>query len=240
MTDAVRAGGFLLPVLYLDNHLLAVVKPSNLPVQRDRSGDSDALTACKAYIGEVFNKPGDVYLGLVHRLDRPVGGVLLFARTSKAAARLGAQFKGHTVDKRYLAVVAGTTSCAGALEDYLAKDEASGFVRVVSAEEAGAKLARLEFEALSSRDGTTLLSIRLLTGRPHQIRVQLKNAGYPILYDARYGTGSPGTPLALWACRLTVEHPTRKGPVVFCAPPPAREPFTRYADVLEELVILHP
>ena len=221
MIDEIRAGRFEIPVLYEDNHLLAVVKPPNLPVQADRSGDDDLLSILKRYIGNKYQKPGAVYLGLVHRLDRPVGGAMVFARTSKAAARLSAAFALHEQDKRYLAVLQGELKAARALTDWLKKDGATGTVRVVSEHEPGAKQARLDTNPLAIRDGLTLSEVTLHTGRAHQIRVQHAHAGFPLWGDARYGGGRPGQQIALWAASLTLEHPTRHEAMRFTAPPPA-------------------
>ena len=171
MTDRVRAGRFEVEVLYEDNHLLVVVKPPNLPVQGDSSGDDDLLSIMKRYIGNKYQKPGNVYLGLVHRLDRPVGGVMVLARTSKAAARLSAAFADHAQDKRYLAVVRGDMPGERTLEDDLLKDGATGMVRVVPAGTPGSKHARLHTRPLAAREGLTLVEVALYTGRAHQIRV---------------------------------------------------------------------
>ncbi|MBR3274505.1 MAG: RluA family pseudouridine synthase [Clostridia bacterium] len=220
MIDRVRTGRFDIGVLYEDNHLLAVVKPPNLPVQADSSGDDDLLSIMKGYIGNKYQKPGNVYLGLVHRLDRPVGGVMVLARTSKAAARLSAAFAAHEQDKRYLAVVQGTMPGEMALEDALLKDGRTGMVRVVSPETPGAKIARLSTSPLSAREGLTLVEVTLYTGRAHQIRVQHAHAGFPLWGDARYGGGRPGQQIALWAASLAVEHPTRHESMRFIALPP--------------------
>ena len=233
--DTVRAGRFAIPVLYLDNHLLGVVKPCNMPVQADASGDLDLLTALKGYIGETFHKPGAVYLGLVHRLDRPVGGVMIFARTSKAAERLSRDFQGHDLEKRYLAVVKGRLTGERTLEDWLAKDGATGMVRVCRPDEPGAKQARLITRPIAARENTTLTEVELLTGRAHQIRVQHMNAGFPLWGDARYGGGRPGEQIALWACRLTVTHPTLKTPVTLCAAPPDEGVWRLYRAEMERL-----
>ncbi len=220
MGEIIRAGRFAVEVLYEDNHLLAVVKPPNLPAQADRSGDDDLLSILKRYIGQKYQKPGNVYLGLVHRLDRPVGGVMVFARTSKAASRLSAAFAAHAQDKRYLAVLQGELAGERTLEDWLVKDGATGTVRVVAPDSPGAKQARLATRPLASRDGLTLAEVTLYTGRAHQIRVQHAHAGYPLWGDARYGGGRPGQQIALWAASLRLEHPTRHEPMRFCAAPP--------------------
>ena len=167
-------------ILFEDNHLLVVEKPANLPVQADASGDADLLSLCKAYVKEAYHKPGDAYLGLVHRLDRPVGGVMVFAKTSKAAARLTAQFKDRRAKKRYAAIVEGTAPADGECVDWLLKDEATNTTRVVKEGVEGAKKAVLRYRTLARENGTSLLDVELLTGRPHQIRVQLSSRKLPI------------------------------------------------------------
>lgn len=230
----VRSGRYTVGVLYEDNHLLAVVKPPNLPVQADASGDMDLLTMMKGYIGEKYHKPGAVYLGLCHRLDRPVGGVMVLARTSKAAARLSAAFAGHEVEKTYLAVVRGETPDEMALRDFLLKDGRTGMVQVVGKEQPGAKEARLISQNLARRDGLSLQRVQLMTGRSHQIRVQHMHAGFPLWGDARYGGGRPGEQIALWAARLEITHPTRKTRLCFCALPPQSGAWAVFQNELEE------
>lgn len=211
-------------VLYEDNHLLVVEKPMNVPVQADISGDEDLLTACKGYIKERYQKPGEVYLGLVHRLDRPVGGVMVFARTSKAAARLTEQFSAHRTEKRYAAVVEGFAPAEGNLFDYLLKNEATNTTAVVPAGTPGAKPARLSFRTLAREKGLSLLNVNLQTGRPHQIRVQLSHRGLPLKGDQRYNPGARvGEQIRLWAYALTLTHPTLKEPMTFYALPPFAE-----------------
>jgi 23S rRNA pseudouridine1911/1915/1917 synthase len=234
MIDQAVAGSFEIPILHLDNHLLVAVKPPNLPSQADRSGDIDMLTALKDYIGRKYDKPGAVYLGLVHRLDRPAGGVMAFARTSKAAARLSAAFAGREVDKRYLAIVQGEMAGPVELSHYLVKDEATGTVHGAEEGETGAKLARLCTKPLACRNQTTLVEVQLFTGRSHQIRVQHLLIGHPLWGDSRYGGGRPGQQLALWAHSLALAHPTLKAQLCFCATPPAVGAWEPYRDVLEE------
>ena len=223
------------PILYEDNHLLVVVKPPNLPVQADRSGDDDLLSILKRYIGHKYQKPGAVYLGLVHRLDRPVGGVMVFARTSKAASRLSKAFAEHAQDKHYLAVLQGVLSQPRELRDYLVKDPSDGMVRVTGADAPGAKLARLETAPLCTRDHLTLTRVALYTGRSHQIRVQHAHAGYPLWGDARYGGGRPGQQIALWAYALGFEHPVRREPLRFTALPPMTGAWAKFQDIIEDM-----
>lgn len=210
-----------LHVLYEDNHLLVVEKPANMPVQADASHDEDLLSVCKAYIKETYHKPGEVYLGLVHRLDRPVGGVMVFARTSKAAARLSAQFSGRQAQKRYAAIVSGKPAPKATLVDFLYKDERTNTTRVVSENATGAKRASLAYRTLAQSGDRALLDVSLFTGRPHQIRVQLSHAGLPIEGDMRYNPASaPGTQIRLWAYALTILHPTQGEPLTFYSMPP--------------------
>lgn len=235
MPEIVKAGRFSIPVLYEDNHLLVAVKPANLPSQADSSGDVDMLSALKRYIGEKYNKPGAVYLGLVHRLDRPVGGVMVFARTSKAAARLSEAFRSHAQDRQYLAVAEGEIPEALSLTDYLLKDGRTGMVRVVKSETAGAKQARLITRPVACRDSLTLTRVQLFTGRSHQIRVQHAHAGHPLWGDMRYGHGLAGRQIALWAFLLTLEHPTRHEKLTFTAPPPREDVWTKFGNEIDAL-----
>ena len=211
-------------VLYEDNHLLVVEKPANVPVQADASGDEDLLSACKGYIKEKYQKPGEVYLGLVHRLDRPVGGVMVFARTSKAAARLTEQFSAHRAQKRYAAIVEGSAPAEARLSDCLLKNESTNTTSVVKEGTPGAKPARLSYRTLMRADGLSLLDVDLQTGRPHQIRVQLSHSGFPIKGDQRYNPSARvGDQIRLWAYALTIAHPTLKEPMTFYALPPFSE-----------------
>jgi 23S rRNA pseudouridine1911/1915/1917 synthase len=207
-------------VLFCDNHLLVVVKPAGLPAQQDRTGDEDLLCLLKAYVKERFNKPGEAYLGLVHRLDRPVSGVMAFARTSKAAGRLSAQFREGTPLKKYIAIVQGSVQGQGVCADYLFKDNEK--VRIVGAKYPKALYAELAWQARAEAGGLSLLEIDLKTGRPHQIRVQLASRGLPIVGDLRYGSRREfdGRNLALHCYRLRLEHPVSKMPVSWTAPPP--------------------
>ena len=233
--ETVRAGKFEIPVLYEDNHLLVVVKPPNMVVQADDTGDLDLLTALKQYIGEKYQKPGAVYMGLVHRLDRPVGGVMVFARTSKAASRLSEQFAAHHAGKMYLAVAQGAVDNEKRLTDYLKKDAKTGMVRAVAKDVPGAKQAILTTTPLMQNGGNTLVRVQLETGRAHQIRVQHQNMGHPLWGDARYGGGKPGQQIALWAYRLTLTHPTQKTEMTFTHLPPEKGIWQDFAAEIRNL-----
>lgn len=200
-------------VLYEDNHLLVVEKPVNIPMQKDASEDEDLLSMAKAYIKEKYHKPGDVYLGLVHRLDRPVGGVCVFARTSKAASRLSDQIRTHVFKKEYLAVVENDDiPDSGHLEDLLYKDSKTNMVRV----DPKGKPAILDYTVIKRKGGLALLKIQLKTGRSHQIRVQFSSRNHPLWGDQRYNrNASPGQQIALWSYAIEFKHPTTNEPLRF-------------------------
>ena len=181
-----------LKVIYEDNHIIVVEKIPNIPSQADKTGDTDMLSLVKSYIKEKYNKPGNVYLGLVHRLDRPVGGIMIFARTSKAASRLSNQVREKIFKKKYLAVVEGKSN----------KE---------------AKLAKLDYKVLSyeNQENLSLVEVNLHTGRHHQIRVQLANIGHSLYGDQKYGTTGKNKQIALWAYKLTIVHPTTKEEMTF-------------------------
>ena len=207
-------------IVYEDNHLLVVVKPPNMPTQADASGDPDLHSTMKRYIAEKYQKPGAVYLGLVHRLDRPVGGLVVLARTSKAADRLSGQVREKTLARQYVAAVRGSAPEHAELRDWLLKDERTNTVRAVAAGTPGAKDAHLAWQKAGEADGLSLIRVKLFTGRSHQIRVQLAHPGMPIWGDARYGGGRPGQQIALWGAHLGLVHPTLKTPMHFDALPP--------------------
>jgi len=213
----------MLQILHEDNHIIVVVKPQNMPTQRDKSEDVDLLTEVKEYIREKYAKTGNVYVGLVHRLDRPTGGVMVFAKTSKAAERLSKAIREGEMEKRYYAVTVGSPKeAADTLTDYLVKDPSTNTVRVCNRTEPGAKEAILSYHVLARAPQVTLLDVKLATGRSHQIRVQLKNIGTPIFGDMRYGGDvlAKGHNLALWAYELRFVHPTTKTIMTFRASPP--------------------
>lgn len=219
-------------VLYEDNHLLVVLKPQNLPTQADKSGDEDVLNKLKRYLVKKYNKPGEAYLGLVHRLDRPTGGVMVFAKTSKAAARLSEQIRDEDgeFEKTYIAVVAGRPNRTGKVMHYLVKDVQSNTVTVAPSTLDGAKKALSEITIEDEHEGLSLVKVRLITGRTHQARVQLKALGSPIVGDGRYaGDKLVKSPhLALWAYKLTFAHPTTGDKLTFFAAPPLEFPWSLF------------
>ena len=207
-----------LNIVYEDNHLLVVVKPQNVPSQGDESRDKDMLTLLKEYLAERYNKPGNVYLGLVHRLDRPTGGVMVFAKTSKAAERLSQSLRDGEMEKKYLAVVQGELPAKnGRLDNYLYKYTNLNIVKVVPPTTEGAKRAVLDYKVLAIKEEQTLVQVRLLTGRSHQIRAQMAFLGNPLVGDAKYGAlkSKNPMPLALWAYELRFPHPVGKNNMVF-------------------------
>jgi 23S rRNA pseudouridine1911/1915/1917 synthase len=226
-----------IPILHEDNHLLVVVKPPDLPTQADASGDPDLQSVLKRDVKRRHGKPGNVYLGLVHRLDRPVGGVVVLARTSKAAARLSDQIRRRVFGKRYLAVIEGCPDpAAGELRDHLLKDRDRNTVRVVDPETPGARQARLRYAVRSHDRGVSLVEVDLRTGRPHQIRVQFASRGHPLVGDRRYGRGGArGARLALWSWWIRLAHPTRGEELTFSAPPPDSAPWTQFAAAIDSL-----
>ena len=207
-----------LKVIYEDNHIIVVEKVPNIPSQADKTGDVDMLSLVKDYIKEKYNKPGNVYLGLVHRLDRPVGGIMIFAKTSKAASRLSNEVREKVFKKKYLAVVDGKIEEEkGTLEDYLYKDQRNNISKVVNKDKKNAKIAKLDYEVLKYNKikDLSLVKINLHTGRHHQIRVQLSNFGHSIFGDQKYGKRGKGKQIALWAYELTIKHPTTKEEMTF-------------------------
>lgn len=208
-------------ILYYDNHLLVVCKPAGLLSQGDRSNDDDLLSAGKRYLKRRFDKPGRVYLGLVHRLDRPVSGVMVLARTSKAAARLSSQFRDREVEKKYVALVEGRIDAIGKRSTHL-KRIRSGVTAAIPGSP-GARYSELSWVTIGPSALGTLVSITLVTGRKHQIRHQLSELGHPIIGDLRYGsqTRFSGRAIALHCYSLAIDHPTKKRRMIWTAVPPA-------------------
>jgi 23S rRNA pseudouridine1911/1915/1917 synthase len=222
-------------VLYEDNHCLAVLKPGGALSTHYEGREETLDRAVKAYLKEKYRKPGNVFLGIVHRLDRPVSGVLLFARTSKAAARLAQQFRDGSIEKVYWAIVEGEVSgMAGSLEDWLRKNEAAGRVEVVEPRAQGARQALLHYHRRAVYGGLTWLEVRPQTGRTHQLRVQLAHHGHPIYGDAKYGAiHTFGRAIGLHARSLTFLHPIRYEPIALTADLP-RAWRGRFAYLLRE------
>ncbi|HEX9793497.1 MAG TPA: RluA family pseudouridine synthase [Planctomycetota bacterium] len=223
-----------LAVLLHDNHLLAVAKPAGVPCVADASGDESLQERAKAWLKREHDKPGEVYLAVVHRLDRPVSGVVLFARTSKAAARLSDQWRRRAVAKGYLGVVEGVIQDdAGQVEQWLLKDPERNRVRAVPAPAAdggAAQFARTRWQVRARRRGRTLLELEPLTGRSHQLRVACASLGHPLAGDLKYGASAPlaDRSIALHACWLEFDHPTLRVAVRVEAPLPAGEPWGEF------------
>lgn len=217
----------MIKILYEDNHLLVVEKPINVLVQADNTNDVDLLTLLKKYIKEKYQKPGNVYLGLVHRLDRVVGGVMVFAKTSKAASRLSLQIREKEFEKTYYAILCGKLKKSGRLENYLLKNEKTN-TSIVSAK---GKLSILNYEIVDYKENFTLVKIHLETGRHHQIRVQFSHLGFPLFGDARYNKNyQKGEQIALFARSLSFKHPTSNEKLTFCLDLPKRFPFSLFKE----------
>ena len=212
-------------ILYEDNHILVVKKPVNMPVCADDSHDINLLDELKLYLKEKYNKPGNVYLGLVHRLDRPVSGVMVFAKTSKAASRLSAQVRDNILKKTYYAVVEGTIPESGQMVDYMKKDEKKNISYVTNSNDG--KKAILDYVVTKRKDNLNLVKINLVTGRSHQIRVQMSSRGYPLVGDQKYNKNAKkGVNVALFAKILEFEHPVKKEKMKFEIELPNCYPFS--------------
>ncbi len=217
----------MIKVLYEDNHLLCVEKPVNVPVQEDSSSSMDLLNMCRDYIREKYNKPGNVYMGLVHRLDRPVGGAMVFARTSKAASRLSESIRTHSFNKVYMAVTDGIPEKDEAvLTDWLEKNSKTNMVHVTDS--AHGKKAVLSYRIIARNDRHALVEIHLETGRPHQIRVQFASRGTPLVNDQRYNKKAVRGQIALWAYQLEFPHPVTKQTVHVESPYPQTWPWNEF------------
>ena len=229
-------------ILHEDNHIIVVLKPQNVPSCEDESKDKDMLNIIKEYIKTTYNKQGNVYLGLVHRLDRPTGGVMVFAKSSKAASRLSEQMREGDFEKRYFTVLVGTPKEEKAtLEHYMKKNAVNNMVYVCPATVEGAKRAELEYQVLDTKGDLSLAEVRLHTGRSHQIRVQMNAIGTPVYGDMRYGgeKAKKGF-LALWAYYLAFTHPVSKERMVFRVQPPKdNNPWTVF-DTERSVTIIKP
>ena len=217
-----------IPIIFEDNHLLVVEKPQNVLSQGDKTGDPDMLTLLKEDIKIRYDKPGNVYLGLVHRLDRPVGGVMVFAKTSKAASRLSEQIRSGKFIKRYIAVVHDKPDKSkGTLTHYLLKDNRTNTVFAVDENTERAKKAILDYEIVGTVGDFSLVKVNLYTGRSHQIRVQFSAIGHPLYGDGRYNfrKDNTGDQIALWSYEIACIHPTLKEKMVFTGLPAKKEPW---------------
>lgn len=213
-------------IIYEDNHLLVVEKPTNIPVQADSSNDIDMLTILKKYRKENENKKGEAFIGLVHRLDRPVSGIMVFAKTSKSSSRLSNQIRENNFHKTYYAVVEGHLPAKGKLEDYLVKDNNKN-ISYVTTKEKG-KYSKLEYEVIKTKNNLSLVKIKLITGRSHQIRVQFSSRNHPLVGDSKYGNNPKNINIALFAQSLTFIHPTTKEKLTFTLELPNRYPFNLF------------
>ncbi|MHA7963430.1 RluA family pseudouridine synthase [Paenibacillus sp. CAU 1782] len=212
----------MVSILYEDNHLLVVVKPPGIPSQEDETGDPDMLTILKDDLKVRYNKPGNVYLGLVHRLDRPVGGAMVFAKTSKSASRLSEAVRSRTFGKTYMCVAHGVPARSSAkLRHYISKDGSRNIVTVLDHPAPDAKEAVLSYAVIASNGASSLLAISLETGRPHQIRAQLAHIGHPLAGDQKYGNRKPGalSSIALWSTSVSFPHPVTKEHLSFSSLP---------------------
>lgn len=217
-------GNVMIDIIYEDNHLLVVNKPINIPVQSDISGDEDLVSVLKMYIKKKYNKPGNVYLGLVHRLDRPVSGLMVFAKTSKAASRLSKQIRDRKFNKIYYAVVLGNIKCSDVFIDKLYKDRTRN-ISYVSDKGLDSKLS---YKKKGYVNNLSLVRIKLDTGRSHQIRVQFSSRGYPLYGDQKYNKNAVKAPIALFAGELEFIHPTTEKVMSFTLPLPDRYPFNLF------------
>lgn len=206
-----------LEILYEDNHLIVVVKPVGVLSQADNTKDMDMLTLIKYYLRDRYQKSGNVYLGLVHRLDRMTGGVMVFAKTSKAASRLSKQIQNKIFQKKYYAIVQGNLKEDGKLIDYLIKDEKER--KAYIGNKNSGKLAELEYHIVKQIQNETLVDIKLLTGRYHQIRAQFSHLGYPLVGDTLYGNSNQKLPIKLYAYEISFNHPITNETLVFHALP---------------------
>lgn len=212
-------------IIYEDNHLLVVEKPINIPVQKDNSNDIDLLNILKEYLKNKYNKKGNVYLGLVHRLDRPVGGVMVFAKTSKCASRLSEQIRTKKFKKKYLAVVEGNTLDEGIFEDRLLKDTKLNISKI----DPTGKESILKYKKIGFNKNMSLVEIDLETGRSHQIRVQFASHNFPLYGDQKYNKNAKkGEQIALFAYKISFYHPVTKELITFSIEKPNRFPYTLF------------
>lgn len=228
-----------LQILYEDNHIIVVLKEQMIACCPDESKDDNLLDKIKRYIKVAYEKPGNVYVGLVHRLDRPTGGVMVYAKSSKAAARLTEGLQTGDFEKKYLTVLCGTPDGErGTLRNYLKKNTVNNMVYICTETEEGAKLASLDYRVLEDKSKYTLAEVRLHTGRTHQIRVQMAGISHPVFGDMRYGGAlAQKGKLALWAYSLSFSHPVTKERLKFMAFPPEEETPWKAFDLAKSVII---
>lgn len=221
----------MINVIYEDNHLLVVEKPVNVLSQGDDTNDKDMVNLLKNYLKVKYNKPGNVFVGLVHRLDRPVGGIMVFAKTSKAASRLSEQVRNKSFKKTYRAVLNGNMKKdKDILKDFLYKNKKTNMVSVVNKNHKDAKDAELSYETISKNEKFSMVQVDLKTGRPHQIRVQFSSRNHPLFGDQRYGQhiNKKGDQIALWSYKIEITHPTTKEEMEFICNPPNNYPWNLF------------
>lgn len=218
------------------NHYIVIEKPVNVPSQGDKTGDIDCITLIKEYLKEKYQKPGNIYVGLIHRLDRPVGGVMVFAKTSKAASRLSEAVRNREIEKEYLLVADGKfEENSGIMEDYLKKDERSNLSKVVKEDAKDAKFAKLEYKVLAYREDNdiSLVKVKLHTGRHHQIRVQFASRDHSLYGDQKYGKRGKGKQIALYAFRLSFPDPITKEKMTYTCMPEANGTWSLLKEINE-------
>lgn len=227
------------PILYEDNHIIVVLKPQMTACCPDESKDENLLDMVKKYIKIAYNKPGNVYVGLVHRLDRPTGGVMVYAKTSKAAARLTEGLQKGDFEKKYLTVLCGSLGTErGTLTNYLRKNTVNNMVYICTPSEEGAKYAELDYRVVEDKGKYSLVEVRLHTGRTHQIRVQMAGISHPVYGDMRYGGAlAQKGKLALFAYSLSFPHPITKERMKFIVAPPETETPWKAFDLAQALEI---
>ncbi|MCR1850764.1 RluA family pseudouridine synthase [Paeniclostridium sordellii] len=221
----------MINVIYEDNHLLVVEKPVNVLSQGDDTNDKDMVNLLKNYLKVKYSKPGNVFVGLVHRLDRPVGGIMVFAKTSKAASRLSEQVRNKSFKKTYRAVLNGNMKKdKDTLKDYLYKNKKTNMVSVVNKNHKDAKDAELSYETISKNEKFSMVQVDLKTGRPHQIRVQFSSRNHSLFGDQRYGQhiNKKGDQIALWSYKIEITHPTTKEKMEFICNPPNNYPWNLF------------
>lgn len=221
----------MINILYEDNHLLVVEKPFNIPVQADSSKDLDLQRALKDYLIEEYNKPGEAFLAIVHRIDRPAGGAIIFAKTSKGASRLSDQMRRQKIERSYYAICHGIPEkTQDKLVDYLVKDHRENKSYVVKKQSKNSQKAILHYQMVDVHQNYALCKVSLETGRPHQIRAQFANIGHPLYGDQKYGPelNKPGQQLALWSSELKFKHPTKDEEIHIESLPPQISPWSSF------------